>query len=997
MVFSTLFYPDRHVSILVAIVLSFIVLMNADLTDKCVHTSCFCYKDSEEVEYQCPNRYAENKVVIHLENAKSVRVECWNVGNIDSLPNIPLARDIVTVLDCSLSYSTSTLFNLVKVKKLKLENVAIPTYNGTNFFTAPMNDLIKLSIVSTTFGAEFPGISAPNLTMLDFEKIGLPTVKKILKNFPKLVKLNLNLNEINALDPEIFDNFPKLENLVLSKNILTYLHKNPFRNLSSLKTLQLDFNNLLEIDDETFENLVNLIILDISNNDIKNISRKVLKPLKSIENIYIDSNVGIELDDFLFSNFSTLTAVFLRNCGIRYLPKNIFTGSQKIGLISLEYNGIETISSDVFEGLVNLKILNLNDNKLIITNTEIFIGLTNLKILNLQNNEINSLDSNIFKSLSTLEELYLDNNQISHIDNDAFKYNQNLKILYLFNNSYSYKIQRNYFSPSPFSKCVNLEELILSNNLVEDIMDDLLLYSEHLNSIDLSGNKINTAYLSSIWNIARKGVILNLESNHITQFIFDNTSISEGKLYSNDLSLPEKESDSIVLISNNPIICDCRAEKLLELLTHKITPSTDQGLIFKYDELFCNEPKRLNGTKFTDIFPTELICPIGVSSSEETCTSSKECLCFWRPYDKTIVVDCARKNLTVIPQLNVSVNLDYNQTEVHLEDNYLKEAPRYKHGYKNVTKLYLNNNRLNDITWIPPKLAVLDVSNNNLRNLQKDVLKSLNESNFEILIVGNNSWTCDCDINDFLNFIRKNIKKVDVHNIKCKDTGNRLSELTQSDICSNNIVLLLSVFLTVCAICSLSFGVIAFFYKYKQEIKVWLYARNICATFIDEEDLDEDKIFDIFVSYSHKDGDFVFQQLVPRLEKGPHAYKLCLHERDWIPGESIMNNIAYSVMNSRRTLIILSPNFLESVWAKMEFRSAHAEAMRERRNRIILVIKDDVVLDELDEELKIYIKTHTYIKWKDFRFWDRLDHALPHRRNRSFSLKFKNPQILRNP
>ncbi|KAK9885003.1 hypothetical protein WA026_009232 [Henosepilachna vigintioctopunctata] len=164
-------------------------------------------------------------------------------------------------------------------------------------------------------------------------------------------------------------------------------------------------------------------------------------------------------------------------------------------------------------------------------------------------------------------------------------------------------------------------------------------------------------------------------------------------------------------------------------------------------------------TKFSDIFLKKLICPIGGSTSEETCTSSKECFCFWRSYDKTIIVNCARKNLTVAPQLNVSVNLDYNKTEVHLEGNYLEEAPSYKLGYENVTKLYLSNNRLNDITWIPPKLAVLVVSNNNMKNLQKDVLKSPNESNFEILVVGTKPWRCDCDINGFLNFIRKTLRK----------------------------------------------------------------------------------------------------------------------------------------------------------------------------------------------------------------------------------------------
>lgn len=216
--------------------------------------------------------------------------------------------------------------------------------------------------------------------------------------------------------------------------------------------------------------------------------------------------------------------------------------------------------------------------------------------------------------------------------------------------------------------------------------------------------------------------------------------------------------------------------------------------------------------------------------------------------------------------------------------------------------------------------------------------------------------------------------------IYCADSSRRLISLEESQLCPEDyIVYILCGIMLVLLIFLLTLA--ALYFRFKQSLKVWLYAKNLCLWWVTEEELDQDKEYDAFISFSNKDEDFVVKELVPGLENGPQPYKLLLHYRDWLAGEMITQQIATSVNNSKRTLIVLSPNFVESVWGKMEFRTAHTQAMSEGRTKVIVILLENVEIDVLDEELKTYLRTNTYLKWDDVYFWRKLRYALPHNKN----------------
>lgn len=61
-----------------------------------------------------------------------------------------------------------------------------------------------------------------------------------------------------------------------------------------------------------------------------------------------------------------------------------------------------------------------------------------------------------------------------------------------------------------------------------------------------------------------------------------------------------------------------------------------------------------------------------------------------------------------------------------------------------------------------------------------------------------------------------------------------------------------------------------------------------------------------FISYSHSDADWVRDELLPCLESNRNPYRLCIHERDFMPGRWIIDNIIENIENSRKVYLFCS-------------------------------------------------------------------------------------------
>src|SRR6185295_4280431 len=74
--------------------------------------------------------------------------------------------------------------------------------------------------------------------------------------------------------------------------------------------------------------------------------------------------------------------------------------------------------------------------------------------------------------------------------------------------------------------------------------------------------------------------------------------------------------------------------------------------------------------------------------------------------------------------------------------------------------------------------------------------------------------------------------------------------------------------------------------------------------------------YDVFVSHSSQDQEWVLGWLIPKLEAA--GLKPCYYQEHFDPARPILKNIALAIEQSRKTVLVLSPAWLQSEWSELE-------------------------------------------------------------------------------
>ncbi|XP_062300171.1 toll-like receptor 1 [Scomber scombrus] len=316
--------------------------------------------------------------------------------------------------------------------------------------------------------------------------------------------------------------------------------------------------------------------------------------------------------------------------------------------------------------------------------------------------------------------------------------------------------------------------------------------------------------------------------------------------------------------------------------------------------------------------------------------------------------------------------------------------------FPRLTHLQLSSNSIKVIPeFLNLALNSLYVDQNAITSLSREVLKGL--PRLHTLKAGNNPFVCSCDSYWFLTALNKSLLQDWPLDYTCSTppsvAGVPLSEYKTSEV-SCEMWLQVAVVLPVLIAISAAIGLL--FYKYDgawytKMLWVWIRMKKRGKK---RSNLLQNVSFSYhaFISYSHQDSGWVDSQLVSSLEGA--GLSLCVHERDFVPGDWIIDNIINCVESSYKTLFVLSKHFVQSEWCNYELFFAQHRAISVQQDSLVFILLEPIPTDSLPKKflrLRTLLRQQTYLEWpKDERkqqvFWASLKSML-HMADKSMVLK----------
>lgn len=137
--------------------------------------------------------------------------------------------------------------------------------------------------------------------------------------------------------------------------------------------------------------------------------------------------------------------------------------------------------------------------------------------------------------------------------------------------------------------------------------------------------------------------------------------------------------------------------------------------------------------------------------------------------------------------------------------------------------------------------------------------------------------------------------------------------------------------------------------------------------------------FDIFVSYCDADSAFVYRgEDCFRLKLEGQGYLICLHGRDFLPGNAIEINIVGAVEQSKSIICLISRHFLNSEWCRFEFDLFRHQMRKNPKFKLFVILVDgEDTLSETEGLVWGYAQNYVYLSALDEHFDEKLFHALP--------------------
>ena len=773
-------------------------------------------------------------------------------------------------------------------------------------------------------------------------------------------------NDISTIPNNVVSRLGNLTQLHLSYNKIVNISSHAFMGLKQLLVVKLDSNRIKtsQLDGSLFRDLVNLQALKMDHNDFKSeddYNEPLFLTLVNLQTLEMDALTNAEFG----AGFSHLTSlVNLTLYGqINHIHNNTFNAFGKTSLKNLGITaGVNQVDSMSFSCLKSLLSLNLAFNENLgmqVANS--WKGLTLTKINALLLERINYghwlvLRHDFFRDLdkTQLHILVLDNNQIIFIERGFHTFIPHLEELYL---------RKNYLSSVFDVMCdaCYLDNLFLIDITIQyrasiDMLD--LDYFRHDSAVDIDSN--------------------NSHDNDKCELTCKNDTRINGSIH---IVLPLKMR---YILMSTALSISVTGNGIPDIYVHG---QNDLQLV----DLSYNIFRDLRGRMY---FPGHTATHIKFDFSYNQCFKINPD--FWEISGDNIdslLLQSNRLGDLLTEQGNQSFLKWLNQlTELNLANNNIRTLPRNIFSTQiNLQTLNLADNALMDITFELLHLKYLtnlDLSDNFLTQLT-DTVYDVFSHNMHLSLLGN-PLSCTCDSIGFLEWMDKlQAILVSWNKYTCTYKG----KWTSFDVLANTIIpdltiacssktLLVISAVTLSAVCLILCTSVCL-YRHRFEVK-YACIRLIWQRKKYDHLIRNDQLmykYDAFVAYHKDDIWFVRHHMIKQLEETDSHLKLCIHQRDFMPGSAIEENIIDAIESSRKTILVLTKNFLLSYWCDFEYHMARMRCLERGDDAIVIIILEELPVRYISKPLLAWLKRRTYLEWPEHsleepHFWEKLKEAI---------------------
>ena len=854
-----------------------------------------------------------------------------------------------------------------------------------------------------------------------------------------LTVLKLNHNNIKVISNRTFLSLNNLLELNLSHNQITSLDEPSFSGLESLKHLSLGHNQIETIHEQSFQHCDKLLVLDLSHNQLST-APVALRSLHGLQTIDLSENLINDIVGASFLKMQNLWRLQLNNNKLSKVTVGLFKEMKSLQILDLSANIIKEVEKGSLDFNQKLQAVRLDANALE-NMEGLFVNLHNLIWLNVSDNKISQFDYNFLPvnlrwldiSHNQLSELgnYFDLTSELHLTELDVSFNllQQLGPHNIPDSIENLMVNDNQISqivPYTFFKKTHLTKVDLTVNDLKTIDRNALRLSSDVTQFPdfyLTGNPIecdcNMVWLKSINSastLQNYPIVKDIESIYCRLvYTRQQTFIPLVEARNEQFLCPYKTHCFALCQCCDFDACDCEM-------------TCPDNCTCYHDAAWSKNIAECSSSGFHDL-PDQL----PMDATEVFLDGN----IFPEIHSHTFI---GRKNLQVLHLNNSGIHTIHNKsfnglkslTGLHLQENQITILRGYEfEALGNLRELYLDGNMIeyihNSTFKFLRSLEVLHLHNNRIIDFP---VWQLAFNPFLVSVkLAENLWSCNCEFAErFRSWMTVyNSKIYDADSISCVSNeasiGHvKISEIglstcvmmgsngnkghlkgnnqeTDGSISENDHLPLLAATLSSFAIVML---LLLTTFIYRNTLRVWIHAKYGVRIF-QNKDLEsskrsvgksDGKIFDAFISYSPKDDVFAREILTAELENESTVStessssddcvmplpgrRVCLYHRD-LPGANqfVADTILQATEASRRTILVLSENFLKSEWSRYDYKSGLHQAFRVGRKRLIVIMLGNIAPRDLDPDLRLYLKTSTVLHWGEKMFWEKLRYELP--------------------